>query len=207
MTDPGTWPGFYRPPFIVGTTATIPPYVVRFNFSGQVFEIYCKTHTSGEEIRIGVNGKWKTQSTTAGYKMTTGSGVDSWVKIDFGSSASRTIELDIRTWFGGIKVASTATVTKAATLQFRVVGLMDLLGGGTNRGSGDDSTYCTAISTFFPQMCQYLGWLDRYGKGIGGSGFYTNGDGGGTGTYTEPVFQRLSMPGTRMWFLLRAHAQ
>ena len=187
MTDPGTWPGFYRPPFIVGTTATIPPYVLRFNFSGQVFEIYLKTHMSGEEIRIGVNGKWRAQSTTAGYKATTGSGVNSYIKIDFGSSASRTIEVDLRTWFGGIKVANTAQVTRAAALNFRVVGLMDSLGGGTNQGSGDNSTYCTAISTFFPQMCQYLGWLDRYGEGIGGSGFYTNGDGGSTGTYPARV--------------------
>jgi lysophospholipase L1-like esterase len=140
--------------------AATDPYV-EFIHTGDAFEINLKAY-SGGAYRLFVDGKLSANAIPA---LTTIGGLY-YVKIDFGSAATRRIRLELTAGtlaFGGVQVKTGQSVSAPPAYPLRLV----VLGDSFTEGTGATN----AATGFAPMLAHELGVEDYRISGSGGTGW------------------------------------
>lgn len=170
-TDPGTTT-FYAPNSRYAYTWGTPgSFGCEFVFTGRVLEIYFRYNGGATGMaRLRVNGQRVTALASSVGATSAGFG-HVW-KIDFGTSATRTIRLESASMpFGGIYLAPGDSLSAGTTPTRRLAVLGDSISGGSdvNTGAGQ--------GTWVQRFASYAGCDDAWNLSIGGSGYIVDGQG------------------------------
>lgn len=206
--------GYYRASYMAdkSTAGTgtdpnfLPSYGIKFKTNAPSVEIKMqqrpdlagKNGVSGRvAVRLRIDGKWTSVSptylglTNTGYDTISNpesitAGTEVWVKLDFGSSSTRTVEFYTMTEFGGIKTGSSYSLSQADPPQHTAVMLGDSLTGAEKHGLGNFSLSSaqgsyhkatfTQLSSLWAYACQTIGYDNVVTSSAGSSGFTVSGD-------------------------------
>jgi lysophospholipase L1-like esterase len=141
---------------------------VRFSTDAQYIEFKFKYISTATMYRLHINGRKVTDlmQSIGG----TGIGSGHHLKIDFGSSAFRDIQIDLTTCpFGGIFVPPGASVWASPPNGGRFMGYGDSLTDGSTKNTG------AGQGTWLMRTGRMLGFQDVWDQGRGGTGYITPG--------------------------------
>lgn len=149
-----------------------------FGYDGSKFALQV-TSAPGHRYRMRVDGQYLSASSVAGV----GGGANSWLTVDFGSDASRIIEIEqVAADVVALLVGPTASVWSIPPRGPRCIFVGDSYIGG----SGSPATGYSAIESCLTSFADTLGWQDVWNSGIGGTGYITR-NSGQTNNYLDRV--------------------
>ena len=206
--------GYWRGPYASdkGTAGTgtdpwiMPTWGMRFTTNAPVIEFKMQQRpelpvtsaiSTRMMVRTIVNGQWTSRRpvylgyTDIGYDgfespeyITIGD--DFWLKLDFGSAADRTIEFQMMTECGGVKIPSGYTMVAAPDPQHTMAWLGDSINGAERHGTGNfalsspegissRATYAN-LSSLAHYAGQSIGYDNTIIAAVGSTGFTRPGD-------------------------------
>lgn len=191
--------GWYRPQELIDndTVDTLPPYAARFVTNSQTFEVNFRQRSDlpssamkGVSIRLKVDGQWVTHRqiylgvSNTGYPpaITTPTvytaSTAGWFKVDFGSAATRTVEVWLTTEFASIKIPTGTTLSAAALPGPPTVVIGDSLIANDQYGTGDYTSSGMSVAATYTSAtgpleyaAQWLGF-DNIVNAATGAGCY-----------------------------------